>query len=717
MSLCDLLDAPHALHALPPVTQWYNPVFPFPPLPLFFKLSDVIPLHTLRNSRRYLAAINRCFQLAAEGKVAEAVKKRLPPLRIKHKDMFTEAARGFGVLDLRKVLAKTGPVGQLLSSQFPHDKPNSELNPDFFLWFCEPFPDLEIIAHACHGTPDRASLPLETVLCFPAVTALHNIAVVAECTDKDEKLGFTSEPFEFCPTWPFIGDAVSVHWRNQAARLCWDKSGPRKVPGWRPFNERLPLEDLPIIAYVTITHSARDVAVWDSSGLEVRMFKCDLSKAYRRAGRQRSDIWKQGRVTMRGCTVDFRGQFGDASQPNTANRTWQFCVWVARRLIRALEALFPAVDPLLLAWIGLRSSEGKLVTLGDVWAFFDDVHGGAINDAIVAQSGELVRLESGETLTRAVLYYEAVMCVFEAAGFSFGADKKVPPTFTLELLGALLRVKHLQIVVHPEKRPRYIEQIRELRVLDWAPREEFNSLAHKLIYCSCIIVRMRPLLFPVFKCLHAPTRTSRVKVSVEAKEALERCENFLTFADAHSLPFASLEKFPSLGDGIVVSYADAAGEGLWQGWGFWWVEGNTCFFAFNEWSDSQKQLVIHAKEAWVTTAAVMSIKAVNSSVSFVLEYTDNAATEWVADSQASRCVLLQEIISARARFFDAADVCTLPQRVKSEHNIWADWLSRGQIQKFIAAVCKCDLKPCQVPLVLEASNLLESLLNIAKRAD
>ena len=186
---------------------------------------------------------------------------------------------------------------------------------------------------------------------FYAIVALQNIATFVECTEKDERNKFTSQAFTFCPTWPFIGDSCSVHFRHGVPRLCWDKSGPRGIPRFTPFNQSLPLEDLPIIAYVTVCVSAREMAVFHSSGAPTRMWKCDLSKAYRRAGRQKLDWWKQGRITHQGCTLDFRGQFGDASQPNYANRIWFHAVWVARRLLRDLDQLFPVCDPVLLAWV------------------------------------------------------------------------------------------------------------------------------------------------------------------------------------------------------------------------------------------------------------------------------------------------------------------------------------------------------------------------------
>ena len=95
--------------------------------------------------------------------------------------------------------------------------------------------------------------------------------------------------------------------------------------------------------------------------------------------------------------------------------------------------------------------------------------------------------------------------------------------------------------------------------------------------------------------------------------------------------------------------------------------------------------------------------------SFVLEYTDNAASEFVADSQQSPCEFLQLLSAARSDFFDASGMCTLPQRVKSAHNLWADWLSRGEVAKVIANAIRLGLKPFRVFPPPDANKLLDSL--------
>ena len=184
----------------------------------------------------------------------------------------------------------------------------------------------------------------------------------------------------------------------------------------------------------------------------------------------------------------------------------------------------------------------------------------------------------------------------------------------------------------------------------------------------------------------------------------------MALAGSHSLPFASIEAFPSLGDSLLCTYADAAGEGKFEGMGFWFVVGTTCFLYCDEWSHDEKCIPIHAREAYISTAAVMSAHALFPSRNHCLEYTDNSATECVHESQSAQCPKLQIVIEARADFLDAAGVCVLPQRVSSVHNVWADWLSRGEWRRVIEAVVACGLEPLWIGVPNMASALRRALV-------
>ena len=139
------------------------------------------------------------------------------------------------------------------------------------------------------------------------------------------------------------------------------------------------------------------------------------------------------------------------------------------------------------------------------------------------------------------------------------------------------------------------------------------------------------------------------------------------------------------------------------------------FFAYGEWDAAQLHLPIHALELWASTAGLMAARVAHDKCenTFVLEYTDNAASEFVADSQQSRCHYLQLLLAARSDFFDESGVCSLPQRVSSEHNVWADWLSRGQVARVLAEAVRLGLRPARVFPTPPARALLDALTALA----
>ena len=139
-------------------------------------------------------------------------------------------------------------------------------------------------------------MPLETVLSPPNFSALEFLSVFSAEMEKAHSKGFVSDFFSFCPTWPFVGDPITIAWRNDKPRLCWDKSGPR-VPRFIPFNSSLTLSELPVVCYVSISCLSRDAAILASSGAEVKLWAGDLDAFYRKSGRQNADLWKQGVIS------------------------------------------------------------------------------------------------------------------------------------------------------------------------------------------------------------------------------------------------------------------------------------------------------------------------------------------------------------------------------------------------------------------------------------
>jgi len=137
-----------------------------------------------------------------------------------------------------------------------------------------------------------------------------------------------------------------------------------------------------------------------------------------------------------------------------------------------------------------------------------------------------------------------------------------------------------------------------------------------------------------------------------------------------------------------VQYADASGDGAKPGWGFWFVIQNVLFYAHGSWTSEQSRIPFHALELWASTVGLFTayaLRAFKQYRPFALEYTDDSPSEFVADSNQAKCPLLQFLIVARSDFFDASGVCSLPKRVSSAANVWADQLSRNQVDRVIVS--------------------------------
>ena len=118
---------------------------------------------------------------------------------------------------------------------------------------------------------------------------------------------------------------------------------------------------------------------------------------------------------------------------------------------------------------------------------------------------------------------------------------------------------------------------------------------------------------------------------------------------------------------------------------------------------------IHVLEFWTNSMGLEAVWLRDSSHQFVVEYTDNSAAEVIADSQHSSSLLMTMIASWRSDFMDSSGMCVLPQRVSSAENVWADWLSRGQLWAVLREAAQLGLQPRFFPVPPRAGSLLVDL--------
>jgi hypothetical protein len=560
-----------------------------------------------------------------------------------------------------------------------------------------------------------------------------DIAVMCKQLAADATAFWTVWSAEFLPVYPYIGDACGVAWRNAKARLCWDKSGPRKIPHFMPFNRCLPMGDLPVIAYLAVTDVCTVVAIMlvpvhaadaaiaafhlASSPsppppplLRVLLALFDLQSAYRVNGRQLRDVWKQGVVWFDMASIDLRVQFGDASACNTFNRSSYYGVHRARRRIAYVNESYPPRHPFLISWMQCRAAAGLQALLGDAMVYFDDVPCVGFDDLLWSADGRAVIVD-GVHWRRIDAVLAESMAAFMEMGHTPAPKKTQLPSLRLTCQGALIDVESEQLCIHPDKRESYSAEIEGI-LLDRprCPRHRFNSVAHKLIYCAAIMVRIRPWLFFIFRCLHRTQFANSVYVDDPAADSLRRCKLALDNGADHTVPLAWRETIPSVGVGAIAQYADAAGDGANPGFGVWWVEGSNLYLVFGAWSASEVQLPIHVLEFWTNSMGLEAVWSHDHSNQFVVEYTDNTAAEIIGDSQYSKAEHMLRIAAWRAEFMDGTGLCVLPQRVTSEDNVWADWLSRGRSAEVLAEARALGLSPTILSCPPRSRALLASIV-------
>lgn len=707
-------------NSLLPTQACSPPVDPPGGFPEFRSLAQFIPAKTLDTVFSHLGRIDKCISAALSGDIDSAIRLRPKPLKLVQSVCFIPPFGSFGPIDLCPLLAGTGPAVQLLPSRYP-DRPHSGgVSPHLVEQHLSVTLDRLIVSEVCHGLPDDSAVEFASVLSAPAVSALRAISVLQDTMSEALDAGWLVVSQSFVPTWPFIGDSCGVAWRFGNPRVTWDKSGPRSIRGHVPFNAGIDLEALPSISYMSVLTMGRAMAIYLVVGGHqlVACWLFDIMKAYRALMRQRADTWKQGVVMPGRRSRDERLQFGDCSACNRYNRVSSACIEQARVSLTLMDEQFPPRDQLIVDWVTMRRSKGLGAQLTHVNGFFDDVSGGGFDDVLYPpESANPVRRppvldEVGwQVLTRQFLSLAVVEKAFTVIGFQSKESKRRYPSHSrLELLGALIELAYARISLNPDKVERYVADLANAESVPFLPRPIFTSLVHKLVHASCIIVRLRPRLAPMFRDLragrHCPTSVPISAASTEAFHFAKRC---LEGEGLSSIPIASAEAFPQFGDGTVAQYADASGDGADPGFGGWFVIGLVCYLVASPWPEWARHIPIHALELWATTALTCLVYETDATSAFIVEYTDNQGAEWVADTQSSKSPHFHLLIDARADFFDSSGVCTITQRVSTHHNSWADDLSRGRLAKVWYEAVSLGLQPVRLSIPPHCILWLEQL--------
>ena len=88
----------------------------------------------------------------------------------------------------------------------------------------EGLPDKQLLSWYAHGFPGVASLPSEVHLGIPHNGMLKHAKAAEEKNRADEEAGFITEGLDFPEFWPCRVDCCNIAERDDALRLCIDKT-------------------------------------------------------------------------------------------------------------------------------------------------------------------------------------------------------------------------------------------------------------------------------------------------------------------------------------------------------------------------------------------------------------------------------------------------------------------------------------------------------------
>ena len=571
-------------------------------------------------------------------------------------------------------------------------------------------PDRQLRSHISHGVPEVNSLARISYFAAPHGSAYSHYDAWVQQTAKERERGWARAGFERSyglATWPTRVQPTSMVERRGSWRLCHDMSWP---PSGSADGVESPNDAdywVLVVAFCVLSQLALAAMIFVAAGLPVKLFKFDLSKAYKRTGEQRASTWR--RVTwsdLRSQTLD-RTCFGQRNGPESFSRQSTSMVFVMRRELAFMCECYPSRDPRVVAFVRLRLLLASRSAVPDprswaalffVMAMIDDFGAAIVDDLLFRCDGSAVLDSSGRQRRRASMGLE--VCESVVARYGHRLEKDDPLKYSLPcdcllLLGGYIDLGPEELVFDDDKRSRYAEALKLVLEAGSVAPSMLTSLAFKMLCVSECYPLARQWISPLFRALRG-RRVSRIDLSVESDvaNALDRLFRLLCsdvrlavpLACRHSFPFASFEH-------LAVIFADASGPpapfdppvGSVPGYGAWTVRGTELSFFDGLWSEREAgELSITVLEAVVSFWALMLFTGAASTVSHVLEFSDNSGVEWSARRETPSAEFMQRVAERRATFLQSSGLFSRPCRVPSASNLWADALSRQRRDAVVA---------------------------------
>ena len=693
------------------------------PPPLVRSLDDVVPVRTQRRMRWWLRRLRRCLEKAGSGKVALARRLRPADLVLRASDGHMVPGTEHWAWDLRP-LAEGRPAVPLAPSG-PGNPPPTDLDLVAVMVRAAGFADQGIISEMVHGFSDDATCEAVTVLSPPHVGALEHFGQVQAKMDKDRGRGWSHSTGWEPPFWPVRAAAYSMVDESARAgkpkfRMTIDLSWPRPEAGLgvESVNGSIDRTAWPAVRMLRASQLAESVAILQTAGVDVKVWSFDCEAYYRKVGRQRGEVYRNCYVVGDGFVVDEREQFGDASAAVKCCRMSGYLAWLARRAMRAVDDMYPARDPAVLAWLREREAVEGASALGFFGLYVDDGAGGSIDDLLYDRAGAPVLLQGpdvrppacgpverpvrGRHCRRAELHFAAVCAAVEELGhLSEPSKEQAPRDSWLEVLGVELDLVGRRMRLTPSKRENYAARAEAVAGMETCGLKQFEAVLHRLLFAACVFPQGRQWLHCMFRVAKAKFRLgdgSRVRVTERVRQALLWWAAELRSAEHEGVPLASRGAFPLAGaPGVGVAYSDASGE---HGFGAWTLHEGRVLYVADEWTPEERDgMHINLKELFAMAASLGTFLPI-MGCTHVVEFTDNTAAEGAARRLSPSTAPMQRLVARRVELLRARGAFSAPARVGTHENRWADLLSRaGGEAEFLADVAALELEAvrCDVP--------------------
>ena len=717
----ETLAMPHIVANIPPVLPHdLEPMVDPPSDVVAHRVEDVIPRAQLRQYLSWARKMDNALRLARNGRHDEA-KRAAPKDLLIDASYYTLAPFRGHVMDFTSY-----PYRPILPSRWPDRPPQTDLSIRSFRreFRAHPYyPDRRLRGALSHGNPEVGELARVSYFAGPHGSSLQH----AESWDKQmrkevaNRWGRTDFKGSYgLASWPQRCQPTSMVNRHDSWRLCHDMSWPPPDSEVRSPNDAD--IDVMLIAFMQLRQYASSISIFIVSGLPVKVWKGDLSKAYKRTGQQNASMWRRTCYGLeRSQTLDVIC-FGQRDGPASFTRQTSFMVHVVTVELDYADACYPPVDPAVIAFLFARLNAASQLSvktseirpwlrLSWLMAMIDDFGGVSIDDVLHRIDGSAVLDELGTVRRRSWLHFEVFQSVVLRLGHRLEPSdplKYAAPTLCMGLLGGGIDVAAEELVLDDDKRVRYAKLLKSALQGVSLSVKDLTSLAFKMLVVCEMRPHARQWLHPLFRCLRGG-RVAPIVLSIETEvsSSMHRFLQLLESTDRIAVPMSCRESFPFASvETLLVVFADASGEDPeWlqpqeaehpkpslPGFGAWTVRGSELFIVHGLWSSIELGVLSISVLEFIISwwAAILFIDR-QPEVTHVLEFTDNSGAEWSARRETPSAEFMQRVSARRSEDIRKRGVFVRTCRVSSEGNSWADDLSRQRFSPVLAEAAALGL--------------------------